>query len=61
MEVSDITVPPWSIHLVGFGDEYRCDHIDIPQGVAYSYVSLSPHVKAVIAGPILSVIFQIGI
>lgn len=47
VEVSDITMPPSSINLVGFGDEYSCDHIDIPQGVNHGYVSLLPHVKAV--------------
>lgn len=47
VEVSDITMPPSSIYLVGFGDEYSCDHIDIPQGVKHGYVSLLPHVKAV--------------
>ena len=47
VEVSDITMPPSSINLVGFGDEYSCEHIDIPQAVKHSYVSLLPHVKAV--------------
>lgn len=46
-EVSDITMPPWSINLVGFGEEYNCVHMDIPQNVSYSYVTLPKHIKAV--------------
>ncbi|XP_062011192.1 uncharacterized protein LOC133727805 [Rosa rugosa] len=60
VEVSDITMPPWSINLVGFGDEYRCDHVDIPRGVTYSYVSLSPHVKAVSADTASTLLRQIA-
>ncbi|PRQ43045.1 hypothetical protein RchiOBHm_Chr3g0464171 [Rosa chinensis] len=57
VEVSDITIPPWSINLVGLGDDCRFNHIDIPQCITYSYVSVSPHVKAVsaeTAGTLLS-------
>lgn len=47
VEVSDISMPPWCITLVGFKEDQFCEYINIPPNEAYSYVILPPQVKAV--------------
>lgn len=47
VKVSDISMLPWCITIVGFKDDQICEYTDIPPNDAYNYVVLSPQVKLV--------------
>lgn len=40
-------MPPWSIYLVGLGDEHKFEHVDIPRDIEYNYVVVPNKVKMV--------------
>ncbi|KAK9922413.1 hypothetical protein M0R45_030878 [Rubus argutus] len=53
-------MPPWSIYLVGLGDEHKFEHVDIPRDIEYNYVVVPNKVKMVAVGTVVGLLQQIA-
>ncbi|KAK9911238.1 hypothetical protein M0R45_035159 [Rubus argutus] len=59
-EATGIIMPPWSIYLVGLGDEHKFEHVDIPRDIEYNYVVVPNKVKMVAVGTVVGLLQQIA-